>query len=1405
MMKKLFFVTMMLLAFVSRTWAQDEHLKVHFDFSQVEGNYVTDVVSGIKGQLVGSATVDNVGKYGMLKMTNSFGYMLLTDATGAVLKQMNDFTISACYRVDDEASLSGNGHFLWLFADKWLCTQTEGQYIYYRLNAQRVASSSAGYGSESGIEAGYASPKGRWMHVLYRQTGKLGELFVDGKKIGANASMPTISEIFTEAPANCWIGRSPFSGDSYLRPALVADIRIYDNAVSDEQLGDLAAVAADIEKELNYGTPGDFTGLQAKVEECKTFVNGDVSAYAPNAVAELKDAITIAEKEITASRASQYLIDKYVSTLTQLLSRAEATSGYQPKQVFEVTENHGFKHPGGIVSQEDIDRAKQLLADGNERIKKAWDILCANEYSSSSIATWPTPTVIRGGGSGQNYMNCARGAAMAYQNALRWKIGGTRDNADAAVRIMMQWVRECNGLGGDTNVSLAAGIYGYEWANAAELMRDYDGWSREDFDAFRRWIVRVFYNPAIDFLRRRHDTWMNWRYPNMGERPGHYWSNWGLCNALCVMSIGILCDDVHMYNQGVSFYKYDHQGTFEPDRSQLSQIVDDGCNEFIGNLVPIVIPDERGPFGYLGQMQESGRDQGHALMALGLALDICQVGLTQGDDLYAYMDDRIAAGLEHVAALNFGGVEALSLPWKNYNYSDCRGYLGAGWLQTAPNEGGKGEYRPYWDRAIGYYEGLRGVKLQYAEKASAAVCPDGGGGNYSQNSGGFDHVGFSTLTSWRPAIAAEQTITPLSGDIIYKGVTYKNQTNLGGLKYKYEICPSKGIPADGADITLIPQLPGGATDSGQWKWSTGETTRQITVKADRSYIYRVTYTAQNGTTSQQAFAIAVSGDAQPDIMTNEITIDGTIYQDTVQTILAGSDVTLYAGATTGWTDDYLWDNGQTANTVTVPSVTTSRTYTCQYANQSGAVSESRFHLNVVDALQHITVGGRESETNEVQVLAGTGVTLKLIIPATSNPEEIVWTGGFKGAAYTIDSVEENTEITATYQGVEYTYNVNVKATGYGYYDMLTSERGYKLVTSAEELTTLAADNYFVLASDQADLLIGLHDAPLNGNKALFFQTPAEPLSDLSEVFTIEPYGDAFCLRNMEYDGLLLQTEWDKPYQLRTHDQPLACEWTRLLMNYTDGAWTVENGKYTGNWLGLWTPANGYRNGEEIALNKTGDEISRLQIFAINKKTFHSDFITKDVEKDVTALLVNPQFIGNGFGWTMTGTWGNQRYNGAVEVWHSTNFKLSQTIVGLLDGRYTVTCQMANGEGSNTGYLFATSGGITEKAFVSQSCAGSNFDAQRDMMAANASYGLLSVDIEVTGGMLTVGIQEPSSNTWLVWDNFTLTYKGTSATGISEKAEDRQPAKGTLYDLQGRRIYSVPQKGIYIMNGKKYVR
>ena len=1413
-MKKIKAIVGLLLLMTGQAVAQEEHLVMHFNFENVDGKNVTDPVSGITAKVMNQASVVEMGSRKVLDLGNGTGYLDMTRNAGEVVRNLSDFTVSVYYRVDSKASLSGAGYFLWCFSQSAANTQTSAPYTAYRLNAQRMATSTNGWGNEVGMEVGSESAKGHWMHMLYRQSGQKGELFLDGKRVAQATNMPVLKNALTAVPAYNWIGRAPFSGDSYLKQTLVSDFRLYDVALSDAAVATLAAETEQLEEDYKYGMPGDFSTLQAAVSEAKTFIAGTAADYAPNAIAELQDEVTVAEYEIASARASQTLIDEYVSTLKSLLSAAKATKNYAPKQVFSVTDDHGFVHPGGIVSQEDIDRAKQLLAAGDTRIKKAWDILCANEYSQSGIATWPVETIVRGGSSGQNYMNAARGAAMAYQNALRWKIGGTRANADAAVRILMAWARGNKYVSGDTNLSLAAGIYGHEFANAAELMRDYDGWAKEDFEEFKQYMVRVWYNPAIDFLRRRHDTWLNARNSNLGQRPGHYWSNWGLCNALCVMSIGILCDDVHMYNQGVSFYKYDHVGTYK-DRSSQSVILNDGCNEFIGNLVPVVKQDSRGPLGYLGQMQESGRDQGHALMALGLALDICQVGLTQGDDLFAYMDDRIAAGAEFVAASNFGGVDAASLPWVNYNYADCRGTMGAGWLQTGVNTGGSGEYRPYWDRAIGYYEGLRGVKMQYSEAASAKVCPDGGGGNYSQNSGGFDHAGFSTLTSWRPAVGAEEGITPLSGNILYKGATYKNQTNLGGLKYNYEVCPSKGIPADGSDIILQPQLPDGTEDSGQWQWDTGETTRELTVKADRSYVYRVSYTAQNGTVSRQAFAIAVSGDAAPDVMTPEITVDGVIERITEKTVLEGTSVILYAGAATGWTNDYLWDNGQKGSVIVIPAITASRTYTCQYANQSGAVSQTVFQLNVVPAVQ--TING--SEAAETQLLAGSSVTLGLTIPAYGNAADIVWSDGTTGNTLTIASVQADRQITATYGGVTYTYNIYVKAADYSYYQLLTTDRGYSLVTSTAKLEQMADSHYFVLASDDADLLVGLRaNAPHNGNRAFFYQSPTDPLTDLRTVFQFESFEGGYVMRNIDYDGLLLQTEYNAPQQWRTHDQPYAISWARFLPENTGGAWTIENGTYPGNWLGLWTPVNGYRDGEELACNKTGDEIAHFQLFAIPRARFHTDYVSvlggsaAETPIDITPLLASPDFAGNGWpGWTVTGTWGNQRFNGAAEVWHSTDFSMQQTLTGLPAGSYTVTCQMANGEGSNTGYLFATAGGETTKAVVKQSCAGSDFDTQRNKMASDATYGQLSVNVTVGDeGQLTLGIKEPTSGTtWLVWDNFTLTYQGPAPNRI-EQIVTSKSSNSECFDLSGRKIIkgnlltSKLPKGIYIINGRKVV-
>jgi len=349
----------------------------------------------------------------------------------------------------------------------------------------------------------------------------------------------------------------------------------------------------------------------------------------------------------------------------------------------------------------------------------------------------------------------------------------------------------------------------------------------------------------------------------------------------------------------------------------------------------------------------------------------------------------------------------------------------------------------------------------------------------------------------------------------------------------------------------------------------------------------------------------------------------------------------------------------------------------------------------------------------------------------------------------------------------------------------------------------------------------LHLAPgkENGNQALYYRTATSPTADLTSLFTLEPFEGGYCLRNVDHDGLLLQTEMNAPWNFRTHDQPRGISWARFLMRTTGGAWTIENGTYPGNWLGLWTPANGYADGEELACNKQGDEVGHFQIFAIPRATFHHQLLegtSPEEPRDATVLIQNPTFEGNSWVlWDVQGTFGNQRFNGAAETWHSTGFQMKQTLTGLPIGPYKVSCQMANGDGENTGFLFATECGRTAQAVVSQSCVGSDFDSQRNRMAADERYGRLEVDAYVgEDGTLTFGLQEPTNGTtWLVFDNFQLTYYGPVADGIEEvtkrRGDETEEAYSAIFDLAGRRI-ATPQhhapipKGIYIKNGRKIV-
>lgn len=673
--------------------------------------------------------------------------------------------------------------------------------------------------------------------------------------------------------------------------------------------------------------------------------------------------------------------------------------------------NRGFVHPGGLHTQEDFDRIKDLLAKGDPTITAAVKVLTQAAYAQSTAGTSPVQTIVRGGGKGENYINAARGATIAYQNALVWKITGNKANASHAINVLMQWANTTKGIGGDSNYALAAGLYGYQFAQAAELLRDYEGWAPERFEQFRQWMLQVWYPSAMGFLRGRNGTWEN--ASKWWQAPGHYWSNWGLCNALCVMSIGVLCDDVFIYNQGLSYMKYDQVGTFTDPRT-ANPILNDGLTEFMGNLVVTVTNTpanlKASSYGTIGQMQESGRDIGHATMAAGLAIDIAHMAWNQGDDLFSFMDNRLAAGIEFVAAQT-QNIEGL--PWTNYKYGTNGIYYTDNrcWTMTGPALGN--QIRPYWGTVIGHYQGVLGKDMPYSEMVYANLIkngPDGGG--QGSTSGGYDHLGYSVLMNYRDHKATAEEVPTLLAPKMVVGNDTLSHNELGGLVNTFKTNNNTGV-AKGTVIKLLPQLRDGSEDTGQWQWNTGETTRNLTVTANESYVYRVCYTNKHGVKSYLCFSIAVQGDCEPTPVEVSGNYNGVTATDSI-TIFYDDAITLKAASKDGF-GSFAWSTGATSSNITVKNLRRDTLFTVAFKNQGGAISYDTIRVHLKYFRPQMAVNGKV-KVDTVQCLCQPGdkVAFAPYVPSTFKDIRFQWSSGSTERSVTYNDIQTTIVDTLVY-------------------------------------------------------------------------------------------------------------------------------------------------------------------------------------------------------------------------------------------------------------------------------------------------------------------------------------------------------------------------------------------------------
>jgi hypothetical protein len=363
-----------------------------------------------------------------------------------------------------------------------------------------------------------------------------------------------------------------------------------------------------------------------------------------------------------------------------------------------------FVHPGGLHTRADLERMRTNVLAGNSPWIEGWRQLLRDPQAQSN---WKHAARANLGDSRQR---ADLDAHAAYLNALRWYISGDTNHAECAVRICNAWSAVVNQVPTGNDIPGLSGIPIFDFALAGELLRVYPGWQAKDFSSFTNMMVKYCYPVCHDFLVN-----------HAGRCDSFFWANWDACNLGALITMGVLCDDTNMFNEGVEYFKHGK-----------------GMGS-ISNAVPFLYP------GGLGQWQESGRDQQHAQLGVGLLGSACQVAWNQGVDLFGYADNRLLAGAEYAAKCNLS-YPAAEIPYTFYNNcSDAR--------QHAISINGLGRMdRPVWELIYNHYVVRRGLPAPYSTAMTKLMRPERGSG---------DHFGYGTLTFTLDAAASPYPPLPI--------------------------------------------------------------------------------------------------------------------------------------------------------------------------------------------------------------------------------------------------------------------------------------------------------------------------------------------------------------------------------------------------------------------------------------------------------------------------------------------------------------------------------------------------------------------------------------------------------------------------------------------------------------------
>jgi len=359
----------------------------------------------------------------------------------------------------------------------------------------------------------------------------------------------------------------------------------------------------------------------------------------------------------------------------------------------EVSTLQAFQHPGVLHSMRDLGRMREDVAVCTGAVKQDATAMAGRVYDGYKLfAADPAsqadykmqgPMEMVGRNPTVGATAYDNDANAAYQNAVMWAITGDSSHAQKAIGIINAWSSTLKEVTG-RDAALMAGLGPFKMVNAAEIIRyTHAGWKEEDITRTENHFKDIIYPVIKDFAP----------FAN---------GNWDAAAIKTAMAIGVFCDDRAVFERALRYYT-------------------DGWGN--GAIRHYVVNEE-------GQLQESGRDQPHSQLGIGMLAEACAIAWNQGLDLYGYDDNRLLKGFEYTAKFNLGNDDVPFVKWLDRTGK---------YYHERISQQGRGQLRAVYEQVYNHYVVVRGLKAPFVQQAAEKLRPEGPGRP------GADHPGYGTL------------------------------------------------------------------------------------------------------------------------------------------------------------------------------------------------------------------------------------------------------------------------------------------------------------------------------------------------------------------------------------------------------------------------------------------------------------------------------------------------------------------------------------------------------------------------------------------------------------------------------------------------------------------------------------